>query len=476
MKFNIIKFIKKPHFPIVIFAIAIFFILLQMNFQLGADDGVWIKEIEEKGIFKYLYDRNVNWQPGFGYVWFALIYNNIMLWRLISSILAAIGMFCISKYMIEDDNNKIFNICVFISCVFFFLSPYVITSGVMWVVGGIAYLWPTVLMLIALMPFVYALYNKKIKKKGYNVIIFLSTIQVCFGPQILAILICFGGLVILYLLINKKHIPGVIISQYIMILLLAIIVVDLTISAGRYNAEKYWYVNFDMLNTYDKLFQGINWTNFHFINSSNLIFLIITILIYINIYKKNKDNVLLCILAIIPMIYFIINIIPFEIIIQNININNSNAEYWTNERNSYKIENVLFNYVYNTNHANPQNILLKKIDLLPSFIGLVIMLYTSILLFITFDKKEDKFITVVLYFAALCSGYMLSFSPTIFASGSRIFFISNILMIFIAAKLFTYSLNNGFTYSRIASYSFIIFTIILWSQFVLFFPKSILWL
>ena len=49
---------------------------------------------------------------------------------------------------------------------------------------------------------------------------------------------------------------------------------------------------------------------------------------------------------------------------------------------------------------------------------------------------RSGFVNMVVYFAALASAYSLSFSPTIFASGTRIFFAANTLIILLIALLF----------------------------------------
>ena len=469
---------NKSYLPFVIFAVAIFLILFRVNFKLEADEGVWFKILKDLGSLGFIKYYTFSWQPRiFSMLGFLFFRSNIVLWRLLSTFFATVGMFCISKMCYMDEfGEKQFKINIFICCLFFFIAPYVITSGMMWVAGSLNYLWPTVVMLIALIPFIYAIYEKAVAFNLLYIVILIATVCACYNEQTIAVLVCFGGLSIVFLFLYRRSIPKLLIFQYILIVLNSGVFLYLSKYGDRITQELHYYPDFRMLSIVDKIFQGVNWTNFHFINSSNLLFLIISVLVFVNIYQKNKLSIPLHFFSGIPMLYNIYNIVPFNVIMKNININNSNAVYYTATTSPYSIDDVLYNNFFNTMLANPGNFNHGIKELMPTIVGFAIILYVVVLLYIAFDRKEDKFVIIILYFAALASGYVLGFSPTIFASGSRIFYVSNILLIFIAAKLFVQSIKSGFIYSRLIKCSFVLFAVLLWLQFVLYFPSAILWL
>jgi hypothetical protein len=56
-------------------------------------------------------------------------------------------------------------------------------------------------------------------------------------------------------------------------------------------------------------------------------------------------------------------------------------------------------------------------------------------LFFAFKEMKNRLLAGLLYLSALASGVIMGFSPTVFASGSRPFFLANILMILLCILL-----------------------------------------
>ena len=86
--------------------------------------------------------------------------------------------------------------------------------------------------------------------------------------------------------------------------------------------------------------------------------------------------------------------------------------------------------------SNPSNFSLGLAGLFPAFFCFLMLIDIGWLLTIAFQSRRHGFVNMVVYFAALASAYSLSFSPTIFASGTRIFFAANTLIILLIALLF----------------------------------------
>lgn len=411
-----------------------------------------------------------------------LINFNLTLWKIINSFMAAFLMLCISRYATaqvgEERKKRIINI--FLCCSFFTFYPYVVTSSVIWYIGSFYYLWTTTACLCALLPFYYALIGRKIVHKYFYVLSFIATAYACYMEQQLAIIACFGAFTLIFLLIKKTEIPHILIGQYIFAIINIVVYVLAPGTSVRTVEEMKWYPNYPMLTPLDKLFQSVNWTNQHYIAASNLLFLLLTVLIFAIFYFRYKNNNAILFMSTVPMAFSLLRIIPFNVLFSRTASSQDSFQSISTGNSTIDIEGALGQLIYNCTAANPSNLNTGFKTLFPSIVCFTIILFIAVLLFILFEKKEMKFISVVLYFAALSSGYMLALSPTIFASRSRVFFIGDVLLLLLVGLLLKELLTNSEIiqkrYAKLCFLGMIIFSIIMFVDYITIFVKGTLWL
>lgn len=80
------------------------------------------------------------------------------------------------------------------------------------------------------------------------------------------------------------------------------------------------------------------------------------------------------------------------------------------------------------------------VSLIITLILLLIILY--FLFIVKWSSVERKYLAILFYLAALMSAFILSFSPTIYASGERIWFIPYLMYIITLAMVFMESLKS----------------------------------
>ena len=90
-----------------------------------------------------------------------------------------------------------------------------------------------------------------------------------------------------------------------------------------------------------------------------------------------------------------------------------------------------FEYLYDVDSVLNKFFFNPMEGILPSIISLFIITQIGIMLFYVLDDFDHRYLVMLLYLASLCSGYVLGLSPTIFASGPRVFFLSDILIVII---------------------------------------------
>jgi hypothetical protein len=235
--------------------------------------------------------------------------------------------------------------------------------------------------------------------------------------------------------------PNKLVGQYVFGLINITVYILAPGTRVRAGKEIQWYLDFQMLTPVDKVFQAVNWTNRHYITASNLLFFIFTVLIfavYFNRYRK--ENTSLVIASSLPALFCLGRLIPFNVLLSRVaNYQHGMTPNFYQDESTKQItidiEKSLDKLFYNTMSAGPNNINTGWSSLLPSILTLTVLLFAAVLLMNAFSNKALNFFTTILYLAALTTGYIMAISPTIFASGSRVFFIGDVLILLIIGIL-----------------------------------------
>ena len=295
-------------------------------------------------------------------------------------------------------------------CLSFFLIPISVTTrACSWFTGSFYYLWPTLALLCYMKPFVHTLFNKAPSKKEI-VLALIGGFYTGFMEQTAAIALCFALMLFLYFAIKKVRF-----SPFLFLPLLAnsICLVCYYLSPGnklRFTSEvATWYPSFETLSLVAKAIQGINWTHTHLIKETSLLLLFLSLMTFL-LVRRNVGSRILSFICFLPSLYFIGILLPI----------NRMAARTTSFEYNYDIEAVLDKLFFN-----------PMLGILPSILGLAVILFIGILIFLALESSEKRYFCLLLYLAALASGYVLGFSPTIFASGPRIFFSTDLFLVLI---------------------------------------------
>ncbi len=346
---------------------------------------------------------------------------NTIIYILVSAIMIIIQIFSIYKIIIITDkkeSEKLSLILLVTMSLFLCINKPVIDEAVIWVTGAFNYLWPCTTLIISMIPFIKILNNQKIKVWEY-IIYFLSIILTCNIEQTGAVLITFSTFLLILSLVKKNKIPKLMLVNYILAIIIFIVSFKVVGNDVRYEAEVLRYFqDFNMLSILDKVFIGTSVLLNHLINKSTLILLVLSVaLIGIAILHKDKKRVAL---SSIPLGYCLLRIIPLNNIFSRV----------INFDIEKGIDKILFNYkLYSVETiSNP-------FTYIQIIIGVFILLLIGILIFYSFKDIKKSIIYFLIYFAGICSALALSISPTIFASGNRIFFVNDIMNIIICSAL-----------------------------------------
>ena len=450
------KIFKLENIPYFILAVLMLLVFLKRTITPGDDE--WFSAILNDAfngnLMDYLHHRYTSWTgriviesimvPMFGY--------NLWVWRILNTIMTVILAFGIYKlipykYVDKITASKRLLIKSVICISIFTIHKDVFLTAISWITGSFNYLWPVSCALLVILPFKNALFNEEFNKKWYFILIF-AVILGANMEQASLVILCFALITNIYLIIRDKKIR---VDLIIFNIFIAVNTAILFLAPGNYarslSETINWFGQWDMISLPTKVMMGTNLFLEHMFRNEIILITVLVGLINIVIWQKYKD-ILIRTLAAIPMIVVIIKIV--ERIFEVFNINT----------------NLFIFKLFNVQNLNVLNFDDVKI-FLPTSILLCTLLIIPVVFLLIFDKVEMKYLSVILYLAGICSALSISISPTIYASGARVFFVTDILIIIISALI----LNECLRKWRINIYLILVFIILCGNSFMLYAHK-----
>ena len=339
-------------------------------------------------------------------------------------IITILASYKIIKILSDNWNKKIKNILLItIFCSIFSISIPVINSGALWIAGAMNYFWPVSSMLVAMIPLVGELKGEELGKR-YYIFAILSNIVAGFAEQTSAILLAFGIIVLIWCKTEKKKISKLLIIHLIIITIFTAINLLAPGNETRsYSEELKWYPSYSSLTLMDKLVQGYIQMANHIINNSTILFSIMAILSSYFIIKNKEINTASKCVATIPILYVILKILPFNTIFSRV-LQGANIDGYINQ--------ILFNFnKFSISTLYRREVLIQLISSSTVFTIVIIQLIYA------FRTKKTGIITAIICCASICSALIMSFSPTIYASGNRVYTATDFLLIIINGILWT---------------------------------------
>ena len=316
-----------------------------------------------------------------------------------------ITIYFICNIMFENIEKKLkLMLLCCIPCFFYFMKLNVIKYGVIWLTGALNYFWPATFMLVSLIPFISELKSYNIKSK-YYIIFLLANIISAMVEQTGLVLVCFGIITLILLKKENRKINKLLIIHLIIIILLFGICILAPGNVERKMVEELqWYNDFSMLSLFEKVNQGFRVFLDHTLND-NIILTTYFILQLIYLKSRNESKTKLDILFIVSLSVYII---------------------WANLFR----ENEIFNLA-----SFEIKKMYKYIDIIKIILNYIITIHIGIELLYIMKNSKNSFIVSLLYSASVCAIIILGFSPTIYASGDRIFLLTDFLIILINSLL-----------------------------------------
>ena len=309
----------------------------------------------------------------------------------------------------RDRSSKIFAVCipftVFIGC----LNP-----GAFWFSGSMTYLFPFGAMIAVELPAVFELLNIQYRRIPFIILSAVAGLLACSQEQTAALTVGFYSVLMICLAIGKRlkpyhfaPIPFAAFSTYLLF--------SAPGMAERMKLETGKFGRFADMNIVEKLFCGLsNYFAFGFMMSAVVfgLLIVLTVIKLNSLYNSKAVKALSYSLSAFSVLSFVGgNALSLA-------VNGS-------------ISDKAFEKMFSSGETNAVNIIIIAVCLV------TLLLIVSALIMIMRKQFKVGFSSLLCYVAGVCSAVVVGFSSSVYVSGQRIFFFSELLTLIACAILFS---------------------------------------
>ena len=415
---SIKKLFNSDYFPFIVFGISMLVIHFLAPIPI-ADDIFFLENPVSIFDWAFYKERYITWSSRLFIEFFivALLKTPFLIWRVLNTgVLVLLGV-TISQLLVKRNKRLINWFIIFL--LFLYPLKEMLSSG--WVTISLNYLWPLVFGLHSMIVVKKIFIRKKISLISYILTGFLLIFSI--NQEIMAVTLTIVFLAsAVYLIINKR-------LHWFIFLGLALctgsLIFTLTTpgNVARSNAELRWFIDFNQISLVEKLEIGISSTLAQYIYNFNFIFFVFCVLLVIAVFTKFNDA-LYKVFALIPLVMSLIFGNGFYIIVDRLFPHLASID---TEITKYGL------------------ITLGNFTKIQSYIPLILLLVTGlmiiILLFLVFENAWNSLLALGILFLGFISRLILSFSPTVWASGIRTHFLMFTAIIICSVMVFQYLLK-----------------------------------
>ncbi len=434
----------------VCFFLAALILCGQISYSDG-DDAYFYSMAHSMPFFPYLKMRYIGWEgrmtsEAMTYIAF---YFGKTFWQFANAAMLTLlpaGLVHILKKMARGlTERKSFFLSLAVCLTILSLGIEVIGYGAFWITGSTFYLWSIVAGIWAAMPFVELVYGKSEwdaqkngmpvkrvktdsgqaapKKGSVPTRMFLYAIPCGFiaamgQEQIAAVVIAFGILALVYDFRRERRIAWL---PFLEIIIMITALFVLFISPGteaRSQAEvTQWMPQYATMSLGNHIFITVQWILSSFANEGKMLFCLIWLLGAWILWKENRGNRVSGMLIGISVLFALVALLPYVGI-------HVFSEMGMGVTDITQCVNQV---------ATPAS--LSGQNWLALVWWLMAVVFTIVLLWRLEERLRDKAVVCLMVLAACASEAIMFFSPTMYASGARVYFMSQILLWLVIGRL-----------------------------------------
>lgn len=429
IKNRIVKVYNWCYFPLMVFFLAILFAHLFFKMDRN-DDAYFLSLFNRSNInfnlyMEFLKSRYTTWSSrSIIDAVLVIMVHFKTLWKILDSLVFLLIASSISK-LTNLSNDRSIN---FIIVSIIFMIPLGINNSAGWIATTLNYLWPLAFGLFSMVAIKKIYFNEKIRWYEYA-LYSLALLYAANQEQMCCIALAVYSAFILYWIYKYKKVNWFMCLQTFLIL---VSITFILTCPGNHNrsieeASKYFQEFFN-ISFIRKIELGFSSTMFEFVMGSNLVFMTFSVILFVSVVANCRDNVYRAISAVPAVVYFVFNVfndIVGKFFGKILSIKSSMTKLGTGIKLS-----------------SPKTWLADLI-LLAVCLSILISLYYA------FDNKKYSVLTIFILLLGFGSRMVMSFSPTIWASGTRTFIFMYASIVVCCSILYQSALKAKIKYFNI---------------------------
>ena len=394
------------YLPLIVLGSVAFLALILIQRSKG-DDAFFFNLATSTHLFEALKIRYFSWSGRLlPEAVLLTVIKNLWVWRGLNAFMLVVLASTIFQYVKIHFPGKDFLKTAFISILFFTIPVKTLGYAAVWVTGSVNYLWTTSAMFVALYPFYALIFGHEVKKRFFLASI-IAGMYAAFFEQTAAVMVVSCLLILIYAFLQKLKFDKWLIVEYILILLCALM---LFLCPGHHirviSETAKWYPGFSDLSILHKIFNAANILINHLMNISWAIELILLVTLS-SLLVSVKASLPICMFSFALIGFFLVR--PFESV------------------------HAIFFATGTVNSTFTE----MTINIPAVLTGIAFMVSIPLFIFHIFTEERKLRVTLILlYLSALAATIIVGFSPTVFASEYRIFFVTDVLLLALASILF----------------------------------------
>ncbi|MBN2920599.1 MAG: hypothetical protein JTJ28_13455 [Lactobacillus sp.] len=397
-----------PYVPLM-FGI-LYFYYISCSAVLYGDDLVYIHNLDGKSVLQWCKEFYCNWggRVPLQLLDIIFLYRSVKLWRFFNTVIMTVNtVYTVKIAKLFNKNLKgmsLFLLITFQMILFVFMPQPTFNDGAIWITGSFNYLLPCAMLVMSLYPFIANIKEVKISKLEY-MLSYLSVLLCCYAEQTAAVFVCMAIICLLIQFVQKKCVSKDLIFLLIFGSINCFVMFMAPGNKVRYDAELIcWYQTFDTYNMFDKIVVGLIHTTKVLMQNGFIYFAILLLFMGLMTYRKDKE---------LMFSYLFLCFITF----------------------------VNYHLVYNLTDEVVWQIYSIRTLITIGMLCFWILYFSWFLFYLLKDDMNLSVVTSMLLLATFCAGIVMGMSPTIYASGLRVFFVCYILLILLDCTIFSYLLN-----------------------------------
>ncbi len=410
-------------------------VMLNVKMPIFADDNTFMKALDQfGGLPNWVVFYYNNWSgriiPHTLLVLFLnipKIFFDILNAGIFTLLVAMMVKMCFISF--EKYSNKKWIAIIFIQLfVLMFMDKNVFKDAALWKSAAVLYVWGLCAGIMAILPFVNLLVDNQIEKKDF-IISMLCGLYASNVEQIAAFVVASMAILLLVNALKNKCVNMYEIIIFVVVTAGMIISLLAPGNQLRKTEDILCVVPYyDMYSLLEKIVWGFTMTMERINNYCAIYYLIISLLLCIIIFIKKDEGALVKGISLIPFLYYTFSFIVYKSCIK---------ELFQQNTILIKIKQYMFSYIT----VNGTDFIMKIENWISMILGMFCF-WLMVMLIFHYVNDRYEWLAMLLFGGAFGTVYMLIFSPAGQATGPRVLFPMQMLLIASILRLFLYLLKG----------------------------------